>query len=121
MLNHLEDADFAFPGIPDTIDIAISWGVFTHLPADNLIRALTSLRAHFGRLEKFLFTLFLANVADADRPLAQPDGVVTHADRPPYHVMATDVLQQCAVAGFAATLRDDRLPRGQRLWVSRPL
>lgn len=117
----VEDADFAFPNIPDTIDVAIAWGVFTHLPADNLDRALMSLRDHFPRLQKFLFTVFLAADGLADALVAQPDGVVTHPDRPPYHVLAQDVHYRCSRAGYAALARDDRLPRGQRLWVARAL
>ncbi|MFN3577903.1 MAG: class I SAM-dependent methyltransferase, partial [Tabrizicola sp.] len=32
-LDHLiEDTDFAFPGVPDRITLAIAFGVFTHLP-----------------------------------------------------------------------------------------
>jgi len=41
----IEDADFAFPGIPDSIDMAICFAVFTHLPADCLPPALTRIRA----------------------------------------------------------------------------
>jgi hypothetical protein len=116
----VEDADFAFPGVPDDIDYAIAWGVFTHLPSDNFRRALASLRDRLPRLKKLLFTLFLANEADAHAPVAQPDGVVTHPDRPPYHVLTRDVYDHCSTAGFATFARDDRLPRGQRLWVAWP-
>ncbi len=120
-LSHLvEDAEFSFPGIPNTVDFAIAWGVFTHLPAENLARALHSLHDRFPRLQKVLFTLFLASDAEAHDPVAQPDGVVTHPDRPPYHVLTKDVFAQCSTAGFAAFARDDRLPRGQRLWVAWP-
>ncbi|MES2142970.1 MAG: class I SAM-dependent methyltransferase [Pseudomonadota bacterium] len=120
-LAHLiEDADFAFPGIPDSIDYVIAWGVFTHLPGENLGRALTSLRHRFPRLQKFLFTLFLADDTAVHAPIAQPDGVVTHPARPPYHVLTRDVFAQCSSAGFAAFARDNRLPRGQRLWVAWP-
>lgn len=121
----IEDADFAFPGIPDTIDHAIAWGVFTHLPQGQLATAMLSLRARLPRLRKFLFTLFHApEDLDADAAqgqVAQPDGVVTHPDRPPYHVAVRDVYAQCSTAGFAAFARTDRLPRGQHLWVSWPV
>lgn len=121
-LQHLvEDSDFAFPGIPDTIDLAIAWGVFTHLPGGNLDLALNTLRQRFPQLQKFLFTLFLATEDKAHVSVAQPDGVVTHPDRPPYHVREADVHRRASLAGFSATLRDDRLPRGQRLWVARPI
>ncbi len=43
-------------------------------------------------MEALLFTLFLAPAPEAAaRPFRQPDGVVTHPDRPPYHVLAAEV------------------------------
>jgi hypothetical protein len=122
-LAHLiEDADFAFPGIPDRIDFAIAWGVFTHLPPATLAPALLSLRTRLPGLKTLFFTVFHApeDQTAPDR-VAQPDGVVTHPDRPPYHVKMRQVLAHCSSAGFAAQARDDRLPRGQRLWVARPV
>ncbi len=117
----IEDAGFTYPGIPDSIDFAIAWGVFTHLQADALTRALQSLRGRFGHLKNVLFTVFLASDGARTGPIAQPDGVVTHPDRPPYHVPARDVTARCHKAGFTAICTDDRLPRGQRLWVATPM
>jgi SAM-dependent methyltransferase len=112
--NLIEDAGFAFPGVPADIDFAIAFAVFTHLPADRLAPALHSVRARFPGLQALLLTVFAA--PDGHRgPLRQPDGVVTHADRPPYHRPLAGVLADVADAGFAAILRDVRLPRGQRL------
>ena len=80
-LDHLvEDADFAFPGVPDTITLAIAFAVFTHLPQPLPARALARVKARFPRLRACLFTVFLApEAAGATR---QADGVVTHPDRP---------------------------------------
>ena len=77
----IEDATFAFPGVPETITLAIAFGVFTHLPHADLATALTNLR-RFPNLRATLFTVFLS---DAPTSTRQPDGVVTHPDRPPYH------------------------------------
>ena len=110
----VEDADFALPGIPDHIDFAIAWGVFTHLPADRLRPALTSIRARLPPLTALLLTVFLAPEGHQG-PHRQPDGVVTHPDRPPYHRTAVAVEADARAAGFAAHWRDARLPRGQRL------
>lgn len=115
----VEDAAFVFPGVPDTIDMAIAFAVFTHLPADLLRPALTTLRARFPRLRRLLLTLFLCPEGHAG-PLRQPDGVVTHDARPPYHRPLETVLQDFAAAGWSAELRPDRLPRGQRLIVAMP-
>ena len=111
--DHLvEDATFAFPGIPDTITLAIAFGVFTHLPPADLQTALTNLR-RFPDLRATLFTVFLS---DAPTSTRQPDGVVTHPDRPPYHVPEATVRDTIAKAGFTPTRLPTLLPRGQVLW-----
>ncbi|MGV8988424.1 MAG: class I SAM-dependent methyltransferase [Cypionkella sp.] len=117
----IEDADFAFPGLPDTIDFAIAFAVFTHLPLACLAQALPTIRTRFPHLQKLLFTVFLAPDAKvALSPLRQPDGVVTHPQRAPYHHLAADVHAAATAAGFTATLSDPHLPRGQRLCIAIP-
>lgn len=117
----VEDADFAFPTIPDTITHAIAFAVFTHLPMNHLRLALVSLRARFPRLETLLFTVFLApDTAALPHPVKQPDGVVTHPTRAPWHMLAEDVLHLTRASGFTADLRPDRLPRGQALVIAQP-
>jgi hypothetical protein len=116
--SHLvEDAGFAFPGIPDTITLAIAFAVFTHLPAPALTRALTSL-SRFPRLRAFLFTVFLA--PEGAGPTRQPDGVVTHPDRPPYHVAEASVEAAILAAGLIPARKPTVLPRGQVLWTATP-
>lgn len=116
----IEDRDFAFPGVPDVIDFAIAFAVFTHLPLQCLQGALPTIRARFPRLQRLLFTVFLAP-EDPSQPFRQPDGVVTHPDRTPYHLRAEDVLAAAETAGFRAELSDPYLPRGQRLCTATPV
>lgn len=120
--NHLiEDDNFNFPGVPESITHAIAFAVFTHLPTNHLRRALVQIRARFPRLEKLLFTVFLAPDATASLgPVRQPDGVVTHDTRAPYHLLAEDLLHLTRASGFAPDLRATRLPRGQALIVAKP-
>lgn len=113
----IEDADFTFPGIPADIDYAIAFAVFTHLPADYLFCALSNLRDKFPTLHRLLFTVFLAP-APATAQYRQPDGVVTHPDRAPYHMLADRVYQKAAASGFCVIRKDTRLPRGQTLFVA---
>ncbi len=116
----IEDADFSFPGIPSKIDYAIAFAVFTHLPADYLDLALKSLRTRFPTLQRLLFTVFLApSPSSASGPYRQPDGVVTHPNRAPYHMLAGDVQAMAQNSGFVATRQATRLPRGQVLFVAR--
>lgn len=113
--DHLvEDRDFAFPGIPDAVTLAIAFGVFTHLPHTALTTALQNLR-RFPNLRTTLFTVFLSDSATSTR---QPDGVVTHPDRPPYHVSAAQVTATITAAGFTASRQPMLLPRGQVLWTA---
>jgi hypothetical protein len=117
----IQDAHFDFPGIPDHITHAIAFAVFTHLPANHLRRALIQTRARFPSLQKLLFTVFLApDAASSLSPVKQPDGVVTHDTRAPYHMLAADVLHLTTASGFNADLRPTRLPRGQVLIVAQP-
>ncbi len=116
----VEDADFTFPGIPDQIDYAIAFGLFTHLPGPHLARALANVRAAFPGLNRLIFTCFLAPDAGADRPFRQRDGVVTHAGRAPYHLSAALVAGMADQAGFALTRLHDALPRGQALFRALP-
>ena len=120
-LSHLvEDADFALPGIPDRITHAIAFGVFTHLPSPTLRPALTSFRGRLPTLSRLLLTIFLAPEAPAG-PVRQPDGVVTHPDRAPYHRAAWAVEADAKAAGWALHWQDTRLPRGQKLCHLTPM
>jgi hypothetical protein len=115
----IEDANFDFPTVPDHITHALAFAVFTHLPANHLRRALIQTHARFPRLEKLIFTVFLApDAASSLKPVRQPDGVVTHDTRTPYHMLAEDVLHMTHSSGFTAMLRPNRLPRGQALFVA---
>ncbi|MCB6178524.1 methyltransferase [Rhodobacter sp. Har01] len=118
--NLVEDADFGFPGLPDSIDIALAFAVFTHLPPDALPRALAQVRARFPRLRRMLLTVFLAPQGHAG-PHRQPDGVVTHPDRPPWHRPAAQVEAEARAAGFTPDWRPRRLPRSQRLLALTPV
>jgi hypothetical protein len=114
--DHLvEDADFAFPGLPAHVDYLISWGVFTHLPPDQTAKALTRIAARWPAPRVFLLTVFLAPEGQAG-PFRQPDGVVTHPDRPPWHLTEAALTDMARAAGLTLTRQPDRLPRGQVLF-----
>jgi cyclopropane fatty-acyl-phospholipid synthase-like methyltransferase len=115
----VEDADFDFPGVPPTIDLAIAWGVFTHLPPEALPPALRNIRRGFPQLQKLLLTVFLAP-EDAPGSHRQIDGVVTHPNRPPWHRRQSSVEDEARAAGFTLAWREKWLPRGQRLAVLVP-
>lgn len=118
----IEDANFNFNGVPDSITHAIAFAVFTHLPGAHLQHALAQISKHFPLLEKLLFTVFLApDAASAHNALRQPDGVVTHKSRAPYHLLAADIATMANDAGFAIQQQHTRLPRGQVLFGAKRL
>ena len=117
----IEDASFDFPGVPDTITHLLAFALFTHLPLPDLALFLTTARARFPNLRRLLFTVFVADPAAYDRALRQPDGVVTHSTRAPYHHLADQVLTLAHAPGWTATLQPDRLPRGQILCRAVPV
>ncbi|MFN7222872.1 MAG: class I SAM-dependent methyltransferase [Paracoccaceae bacterium] len=116
----IEDADFALPGVPDNMEFAIAFGVFTHLPLPVLDSALGSLRLRLTRLRQLLFTVFLAPEPVFHTPLRQPDGVVTHPDRPPYHATLAQAERAANQNGWSVAVSPAMLPRGQVLMLAAP-
>lgn len=113
----VEDRDFAFPGIPGAITHAIAFAVLTHLPGPALARVLSGL-ARLPALELFLFTHFLAP-GDGQGAVRQRDGVVTHADRAPFHLTEAAIREAAASEGWTLARDDRMLPRGQVLFAAR--
>ena len=117
----IEDPDFSFPGVPAKITHAIAFAVFTHLPMAYLRRALLSAHARLPNLQLFAFTVFLAPDLEAlPKPFRQPDGVVTHDLKAPYHLLHDDVLHLARGTGLRLDAQPHRLPRGQALYFARP-
>jgi hypothetical protein len=116
----IEDADFAFPGLQGIpFDYAIAFGVFTHLPFEDFCRALGSIAQRLTGAPHILFTVFLAPDGVSMGPVRQPDGVVTHPNRPPYHFGDAAVRTFAGQAGFALSQSPQQLPRGQVLYTAR--
>ena len=116
----IEDSTFALPGVPPDMDFAIAFGVFTHLPFTALEQALAQMRPRLSHLNRLFFTVFLSPESQVG-PLRQPDGVVTHPHRPPYHFNASDIELACVRTGWQATASNFMLPRGQVLIAATPL
>lgn len=114
------DRDFGFAGIPPVITHAIAFAVFPHLRVARLRTALTNLR-RFPALEKLLFTVFLApDLTLAALPFRQRDGVVTHGQKAPYHLLAEDIERVAEDTGWQLARADTLLPRGQVLFTATP-
>jgi len=116
----IEDTNFAFPGLPNSITHAMAFAVFTHLPLAHLAHGLGQIQRRFPRLEWLMFTVFTAPDDQFNAPFRQPDGVVTHPGRAPWHHRLADVLATAQNAGFTATPLPTELPRGQLLVHAMP-
>jgi hypothetical protein len=98
-------ANFAFDvsGFGRVFDYALAQSVFTHMPLRRLEDCLAALAPFLRVGGMFFFTVFLAGVEAASRPVTQmPGGVVTSPDRDPFH-MTMPALQ--AVAARSAGWR----------------
>ena len=80
-------------------------------------RALTVLHERYAGVPRMALTATADALTRAHR---QPDGVVTHATRAPWHMLAEDALSLATAAGLNPILRPDRLPRGQVLIDATP-
>lgn len=113
----IEDGEFEFPGVPHHITHIMAFAVFTHLPLPFLQKALKRVAEHFPQLEVMLFTVFLAPDEEAAKSsIRQPDGVVTHRTRAPYHLLPVEVHAAAGAAGFFIERSELELPRGQVLF-----
>ncbi len=112
----VEDTDFAFPGLPPRVDYLIAFGLFTHLPPGQTAQALARIAQRWPEPRVFLFTVFLAPEDQAHAPFRQPDGVVTHPERPPRHLTEAALHAMAEAASLIFARQPDRLPRGQVLF-----
>jgi len=111
----VEDDRFSFPAVERHIDFAIAQSVFTHLPLSYLTTCLVGLEHHLKSPCRFFFTVFVAG-DPYDRPFEQASGIVTHADRDPYHYRMDDL--QAASLGTSWKLNflgDWSHPRNQKM------
>lgn len=117
----VEDAEFAFPGIPAGIDYAIAQSVFTHLPLNHLRLCLARLAKHVTGHGtgpcRFYFTIFTPDPARPDsEPCPQGDGVVSYPHRDPYHYTFDDLRHAARGLPWRLTLLGDwNHPRNQKM------
>lgn len=72
-------------------DVAIAQSVFTHLPLDYLPRCLDALAARMAPGGRFYATFFTAPEGVGEQ-LHDPGGIVTFADRDPFHFPVERIL-----------------------------
>lgn len=114
----MADGEFAFAGIPTSIDFAIATSVFTHLPFNYMRLCLANLARHVVSPCTLLFTVFVPpdglSVTESHR---QPrGGKLTHPHRDPYHYSVGDVRYAAAQTPWSVDFIGDwDHPRNQMM------
>lgn len=98
-------------------DRVISVSLWTHLPLEEVSRSLRAVAAVLKPSGVLYATLYLAGDGSAaSAPIEHPGGIVTNADRDPFHHRWSQVCEACAAAGLTAELIGDwGHPRGQQM------
>lgn len=92
-------ADFRPPADAPAVDFAIAQSVFTHLPLDHLTVCLNALAGRLAPGGRLFATFFTAPEGIAE--LAHdPGGIVTFADRDPFHFPVESILAAAIAAGW---------------------
>jgi SAM-dependent methyltransferase len=80
--NLAANGDFALDTFDQFFDVGLAQSVFTHLPLSELARCLNTTAPYF-KLGARLYATFFRG--PPDRPVRQPSGKWSFADRDPYH------------------------------------
>jgi SAM-dependent methyltransferase len=95
-------------------DVGIAQSVFTHLPLDQLPVCLRAIRAHFQH--GHLFATFFVAPPGVRQLRHDPGGVLSYADRNPFHFPVEDILAAARSVGWSAKwIGDWGHPRDQKM------
>ena len=107
-VGHIRDLPKSNIGVDEANDFAPEYEII-----QGKEKVVQSLRDAASKVD----TVFLAPDAEAALgPVKQPDGVVTHDIRAPYHMVGEDITHLIKATGFSGTSQIKRLPRGQVLF-----
>lgn len=81
----LVNDSFQFNLLNTKFDFAIAQSVFTHLPANVILRCLINVDRVLNPGGKFYATFFETKERYSLKEINQSDGIVTHLDQDPYH------------------------------------
>jgi SAM-dependent methyltransferase len=81
-------------------DFGIAQSVFTHQPLDQLPICLNAIRSHFEHSR--LFATFFVAPPGVVQVRHDPGGVITFADRDPFHFSVDDIVAVARRAGWSA-------------------
>lgn len=115
---HLLVSDrFAIEQFDEKFDFVLSISLFTHLPANNIIRCLAEVSKNLKNRGKYLATFFIApRSVYLDKLLHQPGDVVTNYDRDPFHYSLAEITSMANLAGLKVNLIGDwNHPRNQQM------
>ncbi len=113
-------AEFEPPPGMERFNIAIAQSLFTHLKLDKLGQCFDALKPRIATGGRF-FATFFAAPAGASEWRHERGGVVSYADRDPFHTTPEAVGEMAEAHGWHMTwIGDWEHPRNQQLAVFRP-
>lgn len=111
--------DFGFERLEQSFDFALAQSVFTHLPANKIVRCLMNIERVLAPGGKFFATIYLNDRGkDYLDPVEQTPGVSTRMDNDPYHYDVSIFEWICAGTSLSVEyLGDWDSPRNQKMLV----
>lgn len=108
---------FEFFKFENSFDYALALSVFTHLPANHIIRCLVEMKKVLKTSGRFFATYFEAPTPAHLDPLPhEPGGIVTNYDRDPFHYHFTEMEWFAKSAGLRLqSVSDFQHPRAQQM------
>ena len=115
----LVDDQFRFDRFQEEFDYMVSVSVFTHLPANTIIRCLVRAREALKPQGVYYATFFQApHSAFLESLPHEPGGIVTNYDADPFHYSQEELTWMAQVAGLEVNIIGEwNHPRDQRMAV----
>lgn len=109
---------FQYPEEWRNLDVAIGLSLFTHLTVNSITQCLFKTRKLMKTGGRFYATIFEVRANDANGPVEQAPGIVSHPDKDPYHYTQDDMWHMANKTGWKfVTVQGFHHPRNQRMAV----
>ncbi len=115
--NLLLNSGFEFEKFKVKFDFMISVSVFTHLPANIILRCLARVSENLISDGKYFSTFFISkNSLELSLVSHQPGNIITHFDQDPFHYSFAEICELASRCGLSATLIGEwNHPRAQQM------
>jgi len=107
--------NFSLDAVTPEFSFGIAQSVFTHLPISEFRRCLEAVAPNFRNARLFA-TFFLAPKDGINELRQEPGGIITFANKDPFHFTADEIAEAAELSGWKMNwLRDWAHPRNQKI------